>query len=377
MRLRWLTAGESHGPALLVIVDGLCSGLPVRIELIAADLRARSEGAGRSDRQQAETAEPTILAGVRDGLTTGAPVALFLANQVKGADGFVPGKPVRATPPRTVPRPGQADLACFLKRPARDLRDVTERSSARETAARTMAGSLALQFLAALDVRVRTRVIQVGQAQADGPFAEPVPDTPFGTGDEAAEERMASLLAEADAKGEGLGGIFEVEMVNVPAGLGDYVQWDLRLDGRLAQALMSIPAVKAVEVGEGVEAASHLSSETRDAIVSVGGELTRTTNRAGGIEGGVSNGMPIRLRAYVKPIPGVAAPIASVDLATGQAAMAPFERHDRCAVRPAAVVGRAMAALVVADALLQRTGGDTLDQVRAALTETKKLRVIQ
>lgn len=377
MRLRWLTAGESHGPALLAIVDGLCSGLSVRTDLIAADLRARSEGAGRSERQRTENVEPTILAGVRDGRTTGAPVALYLANQVKGSDGFDPVKTDEAPPPRTVPRPGQADLAGYLKRPARDLRDVTERSSARETAARTMAGSLALQLLAAVGVTVKTRVVRVGTEQADGPFAEPVPDTPFGTGDEAAEKRMASLLAEADARSEGLGGIFEVEMVNVPAGLGDFAQWDLRLDGRLAQALMSIPAVKAVEVGEGVEGASRFSSDTRDAIVKVGEKLTRTTNRAGGIEGGISNGMPIRLRAYVKPIPGVAAPIASVDLTTGEATVAPFERHDRCAVRAAAVVGRAMAALVVADALLQRTGGDTLAQVRAALTEWEKPRVVQ
>jgi len=367
MRLRWLTAGESHGSALLAVVEGMCAGLAIGTEDLIADLRARSEGAGRSARQQGESVEPVILSGVRNGVTTGAPIALLLANEVKGEDGFEALPDRSEHPSRTVPRPGHADLAGCLKRPGLDLRDIAERASARETAARTMAGALAAKLLGELGVRIASRVVRVGAVDADGPFGEPVPSTPFGTGDPDAERRMKRELAEAESQGEGLGGIFEVQATNVPAGLGDYTQWDLRLDGRLSQALMSIPAVKAVEIGDGIAIVSVRSSEARDAIVMSEGKLMRPTNRAGGIEGGVSNGMPIRARAYVKPIPGVSAPIASVDLATGEPAPAGHERHDTCVVRAAAVVGRAMTALVLADALLTRTGGDTLDQVRAAL----------
>ena len=368
MRLRWLTAGESHGQALVALLDGMCADVPITVEEIGRDLQARSEGAGRSARQQQEKGKPLLLAGVRNSHTTGAPIAVLLPNQVMGQDGFASRAEGLEVPPRTVPRPGHADLAGALKRPGIDLRDVAERASARETAARTACGTIAAAFLRELGIRLETRVKRVAGIEADGEFAEPVPQTPFGTGDQDAEQKIDRKLAEARQKGEGLGGIFEVIAENVPAGLGDYTQWDLKLDGRLAQALMSIPAVKAVEVGDGVSLADATSTEARDPIEIVDGDWQRPTNRAGGIEGGVSNGMPIRLRAYIKPVPGVKAPVPSVDMVTNEPVESYHERHDHCVVRAGAVIGRAMVALVLADALLIKYGGDTLAQVKSAMT---------
>lgn len=371
MRLRWRTAGESHGVGLVAFIDGICSGVAIRNEDIARDLQMRRSGAGRSPRQQQETDEFQLLAGVRNGLTTGAPIAVLVPNKVMGSDGFASRAEGTNQPPRTVPRPGHADLAGALKRPGLDLHDVAERASARETAARTVAGAIAAALLHECDIRVKTRVVQIGDVVAEGKAAEPAPDTPYGTGDKKAETRIDASVKEAESRQVALGGIFEVIVENVPSGLGDYTQWDLRLDGRLAQALMSIPAVKAVEIGEGREMAVADSSRARDPIRRKGSGLVRTSNLAGGIEGGVSNGMPITARVWLKPIPGVAAPVESVDLATGKLAQADAERHDVCVLRAAAVVGRAMTALVLADALLDRTGGDTLTQVKRSLKQLR------
>jgi chorismate synthase len=388
--LRFLTAGESHGPALTVIVEGLPAGLAVDIDVVDAELRRRQGGYGRGQRMKIERDRVEVLSGLRFGRTLGSPVTFVIHNRdwpnwqrtmpvgpepVEGATGAQ-----RA--PVTRPRPGHADLAGAAKYGAVDLRDVLERASARETAARVAAGALARQLLAQVGVGILSHVTRIGDvALPAGRDVRPeevsrlAADSPLRCVDAEVEARMVIAIDAARDAGDTLGGTFEVIAAGVPPGLGSYVQWDRRLDGRLAQALMSIPAIKAVGIGIGPLAAEVPGSRAHDEILpadTAGTSLgvRRPTNRAGGLEGGVTNGEPLRLSGYMKPIATLMKPLRSVDLRTGDEAPAAIERSDVCAVPAAAVIGEAMVAWVLADALLERFGGDTMASVVARVTES-------
>jgi len=385
--LRFLTAGESHGRALVVIVDGVPAGLTLDPDAIARDLRRRQGGYGRGRRMAIESDTALLVAGVRRGRTTGAPVALTIDNRdwvnwqfTMHPDAVPPAEAGGARrEPVTRPRPGHADLAGALKYGHDDLRDVLERASARETAARVAAGALARQILAALGVEIGSHVLAIGGvAAADLPVgfdriaAIPV-DSPTRCVDAGIEALMIAAIDEARAAGDTLGGVFEVVAHGVPPGLGSFSQWDRRLDGRLAQAVMSIPAIKAVGIGLGPDAARRPGSQVHDEILrreadaSHGptGAIERPTNHAGGLEGGVTNGEDVRVRGYMKPIATLMSPLRSVDLATLVEEPAAIERSDVCAVPAAAVVGEAVVALVLADAAIERFGGDSMtDLVR-------------
>lgn len=391
--LRFLTAGESHGQALVAMVEGLPAGLPIDQDVLARELRRRQLGYGRGRRMQIETDTAEILSGVRKGVTLGSPIAMLIRNrdwknwqQTMHVGPEVPPDATGAKrAPVTRPRPGHADLAGALKYDRTDLRDILERASARETAARVAAGTLARQLLAALDIRLASHVFTLGPVSLPDPLtvtfeqaAALADDAPLHCVDPSLEQEMIAAVDAARAAGDTLGGAFEVIVRGLPPGLGSYVQWDRKLDGRLAQALMSIPAIKAVGIGKGVDVASVPGSQVHDEIVlpessdparAVG--VARPTNRAGGLEGGVTNGEDLRISAYMKPISTLMKPLRSVDLQTMQESPAAIERSDVCAVPAAAVVGEAMVAFVLADALLERFGSDTLDDIRAQMARVE------
>ena len=369
----------------MAILDGVPAGLSIDFDQITRDLRRRQGGYGRGQRMKIESDQATFAGGVRRGRTTGAPIALLIPNRdwknwqrtmhveadaPEGATGALRGPVVR-------PRPGHADLAGGLKYELEDLRDVLERASARETAARVAAGAVARQFLQALGIDAASHVTGIGDVVV--PDDPPVsfeaaralpPDTPLSVVDGAYEARMIAAIDAAREAGDTLGGSFEVIVRGVPPGLGSHVQWDRKLDGRLAQAVMSIPAIKAVGIGLGVEAARRPGSRVHDEIVgrpvaSGAHGLARPTNRAGGLEGGVTNGEEIRVTGYMKPISTLMKPLRSVDLTTLLESPAAIERSDVCAVPAAAVVAEAVVCLVLADAALERFGGDSMRQVLA------------
>ncbi|MEX2273481.1 MAG: chorismate synthase [Vicinamibacterales bacterium] len=383
--LRFLTAGESHGRALTAIVDGLPAGLEVTEDAIAVELARRQLGYGRGRRMAIERDRAQILSGVRRGQTIGAPVSLLIENRdwpnwqhtmsVEREPGEEAGGARRA--PVTRPRPGHADLAGGLKFDRPDLRDVLERASARETAARVAAGTLARLLLAEAGVTIASHVHRVGGVGLDTPSsvtfeqAAAIPaDSPLHCADIAIEQQMMAAIDRAKEAGDTLGGAFEVIVRGMPAGVGSYTQWDARLDGRLAQALLSVPAVKATAIGDGVRAASLPGSAVHDAIVPGDTEtgISRPTNRAGGLEGGVTNGEDVRVTGYMKPISTLMKPLASVDLATGEPSPAVIERSDVCAISAAAVVGEAVAAWVLAAAMIEKFGGDTVPDMLAAVS---------
>lgn len=379
--LRFLTAGESHGPELVVVVEGLPAGVPVSVELIDRDLARRQAGYGRGARStKIERDRAVVVSGLADGRTTGAPVAVRVANR-----DFANQPP--SPPPLTAPRPGHADLSGRLKYGHEDFRVVRERASARETAARTVAGSLAKQLLAPFGVWVGSFVAEVGDVAARDPrvaapdlldeatlrqLAEAAEADPLRCPDPEASARMRDAVDRAKEAGETLGGVFWVVATGVPPGLGSYVQWDRRLDGRLAQAVGSIHAVKGVEVGRAFELARLPGSEVQDEIVWREGRLARASNRAGGLEGGVTNGQPVLVRAAMKPLSSVRVPVATVDFTTGGVVAPPYVRTDVCSVPAAAVVGEAMVAWVLAEALVDRFGGDRLDLMLAAAREAER-----
>ncbi|MGE0043313.1 MAG: chorismate synthase [Vicinamibacterales bacterium] len=382
--LRFLTAGESHGRGLVAILDGVPAGLSIDVDLITRDLRRRQGGYGRGRRMAIESDRAELTAGIRRGRTTGAPIALFVPNkdwvnwqQTMHAEPEAPEGATGANRAAVIrPRPGHADLAGALKYDHEDIRDVLERASARETAARVAAGAIARQLLAALGVRIASHVTGIGDVLAPGAGEVPIDrllaipdDSPLHVADTDVEAAMIAAIDRAREAGDTLGGSFEVVADGVPPGLGSYVQWDRKLDGRLAQALMSIHAIKAVGIGIGVDGARRPGSQVHDEILPGDGALTRPTNRAGGLEGGVTNGEPVRVSAFMKPIATLMRPLRSVDLTTLDDAPAAIERSDVCAVPAAAVVGEAMVALVLADAMLERFGGDSLRQVAAHVTE--------
>lgn len=374
--LRWSTAGESHGPSLLALLDGVPAGLALLAGDVDRDLARRQRGYGRGGRMKIERDVVLIESGVRGGETLGSPIALRVENRDFASWQGRMGAGTFASAPEavTTPRPGHADLAGALKYDRVDLRDVLERASARETAARVAAGAVARRLLAACGVAVRSRVLSIGPARDEGaadprawvPDGEPADRIEASTVralDGAAEEAMrAEVLAAAHA-GDTLGGVLEVAAVGVVPGLGTYAQWDRRLDGRLAQAAMSVQAIKAVEVGDGWAAAGERGSAVHDAIGLEGGRYARATNRAGGLEGGVTNGEPVVLRAAMKPLSTLRRPLASVDVVTREPAPANTERSDVCAVPAAGVVLEAMVCLTLADALLEKLSGDSMREL--------------
>jgi chorismate synthase len=373
--LRFLTAGESHGKALVVVVEGLPAGLRVTVDDVAEELRRRRLGYGRGPRMRFEADELTLLAGVRHGRTLGSPVAIEIANaewERKWTEEMSP-HPGRPSKVLTQPRPGHADLAGMQKYGFDDARDVLERASARETAARVAAGALAKLLLAELGASVLSHVVQLGGARAE-PGARPSPEdlprideSPVRAADPEAEARMVEAVKAAAKEGDSIGGVAEVLAYGVPVGLGSHVHWDRRLDGLLAQALMSIQAVKAVEVGDGWELAGRRGSAAHDAIrVDTGapGGYARETARAGGIEGGMSVGGPILLRAAMKPLATLSRPVvATVDVATKEAALSFKERTDVTSVPAMGVVAETMTALVLAGEALRKFGGDSVAEL--------------
>jgi chorismate synthase len=384
--LRFLTAGESHGPALLVILDGVPAGLDLDRAAIDAQLRRRQAGHGRGRRMVIESDGVEILSGVRHGTTLGSPIAFMLPNRdwvnwertmsreaQPSADARGPLRPAIMRP-----RPGHADLAGVLKYGHRDVRDVLERASARETAARVAAGAVARLLLDRVGVRIASHVTAIGGAHlpagAPVPFeaiAALPPDAPVRCVDPGVSQAMMAAIDLAREEGDTLGGAFEVVAIGVPPGLGSYVQWDRRLDGRIGQALLSIPSVKAVSIGTGWESAAMRGSLVHDPILpgpsdSSGEEpwgLHRPTNHAGGVEGGVSNGEEIRAEARMKPVATLMRPLPSVDLETGLPAEAAVERSDACVVPAGGVIGEAVVALVLADAFTEKFGQDSMAEI--------------
>jgi chorismate synthase len=375
--LRYLTAGESHGKALVVVVDGMPAGLRVTAEDVATELRRRRLGFGRGPRMRFEADEVAVLGGVRHGRTLGSPVAIEIANsewERKWTEEMspAPGAPSKVL---TQPRPGHADLAGMQKYGFDDARDVLERASARETAARVAAGTLAKLLLARLGMRVLSHVVQLGPERAkEGTRPKPedldrIDASPVRTADPEAEDRMVDAVKAAAKDGDSLGGVAEVLAYGVPVGLGSHVQWDRRLDGLLAQALMSIPAVKAVEIGEGWEVSALRGSAAHDAIhvdsaATTSGGYGRETARAGGIEGGMSIGGILVARAAMKPLATLSRPvIETVDVATKSSTVSFKERTDVTSVPAMGVVAETMVALVLADEALRKFGGDSVAEV--------------
>ena len=379
--LRYLTAGESHGPMLVGILEGMPAGVPVLPETIDALLRLRQGGPGRGGRQKIEKDAVDIVAGVRAGETLGSPIGLIVHNRdwanwqgVLGATGVDAERAEAKALYR--PRPGHADLAGALKYDRQDLRDVLERASARETAARVAVGAIAAELLSALGIRVVGHVVSLGPVRVPAvpedmdvtALAEAVTASDCRCWDQEATAAMHEAVRQATLARDTLGGLIEVRAVGVPPGLGSYAASDRRLDGRLAGALMSIQAMKGVEVGIGMEAAHLAGSAVHDEIVPApeGASLryARPTNRAGGIEGGVSNGEPVVVRVAMKPIPTLLKPLRSMDMRTGEVIEAGYERSDVTSVPAASVVAEAVVAFVLAQALLEKFGGDSLGEVR-------------
>jgi len=375
--LRFTTAGESHGRALVAIVEGLPAGMPVDVEQINHQLKRRQQGYGRGARMKIESDRVEILSGVRHGLTLGSPLALLIENKdwANWTD-VMSAEPRDLAPEKSRrvkrPRPGHADLAGGLKYNTRDLRDVLERASARETTARVACGGLARQLLANFGVEIHSHVIQLGGIPDKAleltfdQIAVIPDDAPLRCGDGETQQRMVNLIDKTKSEGDTLGGIFEVAARGVVPGLGSHTAWDLKLDGRLAQAVMSIPAVKAVAIGAGTEASSLPGSEVHDEISynEETKEFIRASNRAGGLEGGVTNGEELRVRGHLKPISTLRRALRSVDIDTKQEERAAFERSDITVVPAGGVIGEAMVALVLASAMREKFGGDSLGEMK-------------
>jgi chorismate synthase len=376
-----MTAGESHGPALVTILEGLPHGLVVSREAIDSDLRRRQMGYGRGGRMKIEKDTVEVLSGLRGGVTLGGPLAMAVRNADfenwrDVMDPFTPPAGERAKA-LTRPRPGHADLPGAVKLGLHDARDVLERSSARSTVARVAAGAVCKALLRACGIELLCHVTRIAEAAA--PPLDVRSDAELRAARERAEASevrcvdaqagaaMIDAIKAAQKEGDSVGGIVEVVAWGAPIGLGSHVEWDYRLDGRIALALMSIQAMKGVEVGIGFEAAAARGSKVFDPIFHDGKQFTRPSNRMGGLEGGITNGEPIVVRAAMKPIPTLARPLPSVDLATKQPFDAQKERTDSCAVPAAAVVAEAALAFVLADALLEKVGGDTMDEVQRSL----------
>ncbi|MFI6286435.1 chorismate synthase [Streptomyces sp. NPDC051018] len=379
-RLRWLTAGESHGPALVATLEGLPAGVPVTTEMVADHLARRRLGYGRGARMKFEQDEVTFIGGVRHGLTMGSPVAVMVGNsewpkweKVMAADPVDPDElaSLARNAPLTRPRPGHADLAGMQKYALEEARPVLERASARETAARVALGAVARSYLKeTAGVEIVSHVVEFGGAKAPRDVyptpadVERLDADPVRCLDADASKAMVAEIDQARKDGDTLGGVVEVLAYGVPVGLGSYVHWDRRLDARLAGALMGIQAIKGVELGDGFELARVPGSQAHDEIVSTPEGLRRASGRSGGTEGGMSTGELLRVRAAMKPIATVPRALATVDITTGEAAAAHHQRSDVAAVPAAGIVAEAMVALVLADAVAEKFGGDSVQETR-------------
>jgi chorismate synthase len=382
--LRFLTAGESHGQALVAILDGMPAGLTIDFDAVTTELRRRQGGYGRGRRMAIESDRAKALSGIRHGRTTGSPIALLIPNkdwenwQRTMAVEAEPGADTPGTdrPAVTRPRPGHADLAGVVKYGHEDIRNVLERASARETAARVAVGAIARQLLQQVRTHLVSHVVSIGSAALNDPLAvtfedvQAIPeDSPLRCVDREVERRMIAEIDAARDAGDTMGGAVEVIARGVPPGLGSHVQWDRKLDGRLGQALMSIPAIKAVGIGRGPDVARLPGSRIHDEILPPAGArpsgigVSRPTNNAGGLEGGITNGEDLRVTAYMKPIATLMNPLRSIDLTTLDLSPAAIERSDVCAVPAAAVVAEAMVALILADALTEKFGGDSIGEL--------------
>lgn len=379
--MRFLNAGESHGPVQIAVVEGFPAGFPLTTEPIDRELGRRQGGYGRGQRMKIEQDRVTFLSGVRNGLTTGAPITMQVTNRdhanwmlAMGSEPLDPEDQARldaiAAKRVTKVRPGHADYAGARKYRLEDVRDVLERSSARETTARVMVGALAGVLLSACGIQVASHVVELGGLVADTTLEsfesldrliEAAESSPVRCADSRASAEMIALIDRTRTAGDTLGGVVEVVATGLPIGLGSYAQWDRRLDGLIAQALLSIQAIKGVEFGLGFESARRPGSMVHDPFYP---GFRRETNRAGGIEGGTTNGQPLVVRAAMKPIPTLIHPLASVHLDTGEAVSAHFERSDICAVPAAGVVAEAMVRWVLACAFLDKVGGDSLDEIQ-------------
>jgi len=384
--LRWLTAGESHGPELVAIVEGLPAGIPITLDSIRRDLARRKLGYGRGARMTFEQDELTISGGVRHGFTLGGPVALRIGNtewpkwsEVMSAD------PVETAPgeaqstrgrgaPLTRPRPGHADLVGMQKYGFDEARPVLERASARETAARVALGAVARSFLAELGIRLVSHTLSIGPVRVPEDALLPHPDDvetldadPLRCFDAATSALMVAEVDQAHKDGDTLGGVVEVLAYNLPPGLGSFVHWDRRLDSQLAAALMGIQAIKGVEVGDGFLTTTRRGSHAHDELVQSDGRIQRVSDRAGGTEGGMSTGTVLRVRAGMMPIATIPRALRTVDVVTSEAAPAHHQRSDVCAVPAAGVVAEAMVALVLANSVLEKFGGDSIDETRRNL----------
>jgi len=372
--LRYTTAGESHGRGLVAILDGMVSGLSLSPDDIDRDLARRQKGYGRGGRMAIEKDRVEILSGVRRGKTIGAPISLFIPNKDFRPDG--------SEPARTSPRPGHADLAGALKFNECDLTNIAERASARETAARVAVGAICRRFLRDFGVRIVSWVSGIGGIPI-APVKDPMKAfacaeaSELRCPDRSADKKMRARIQEAIRKGDTVGGSFDVAALGVPPGLGSFAQWDIRLDGRLAQALMSIQAIKAVEIGQGIKAACGLGSKAHDEIFYEKGRFYRRTNNAGGLEGGVTNGENLVVRAFMKPISTLERPLRSVDIVSKKPMRAGVIRHDVCAVPAASIIGEAAVAFELARAFLEKFGGDSIGETkrnfRAYLAQVKRL----
>jgi chorismate synthase len=378
--LRFTTAGESHGIALVAILEGMVAGLPLVAADVDLELARRQQGYGRGRRMKIESDHAELLSGVRAGQTLGSPIAMLIQNRDwKNWQEIMDTAPRQGDPERkrevTRPRPGHADLSGMLKYDRDDARDILERASARETTARVAAGAICKRFLREFDVTIGSHIVHLGGVDARRPDAMPTDlnaaadASPLRTLDRDAEVEMIARIDAAKAEGNTLGGIAEVICEGVPVGLGSHVSWDRKLDGRLAAALMSIPAVKAVEIGLGVEGARRKGSEVHDEIDAdesnvKSGRVRRRSNRAGGMEGGISNGEQLVLRAAMKPISTLMRPLGTIEMKTREAAQAVAERSDVTAAPAMGVIAEAMTAFVVAQAFLEKFGGDSLGETR-------------
>lgn len=380
--LRVLTAGESHGPELIAIVEGLPSGVTVTAEAIQTDLQRRKLGYGRGSRMKFEQDELTISSGVRHGLTLGSPIALRIGNTEwpKWTEVMNPAPTELTEKSRgrgaalTRPRPGHADLVGMQKYNFDEARPILERASARETAARVALGAVARSFLSELGIHLVSHTLAIGPVQAPADAALPTPDDvttldadPLRCFDAETSSRMVAEVDSARKDGDTLGGIVEVLAYGLPPGIGSHVHWDRRLDGRLAQALMSIQAIKGVEVGDGFETTRRRGSAAHDELFAAADGITRASDRAGGIEGGMSTGTVLRIRAGMKPIATVPRALRTVDVASGETATAHHQRSDVCAVPAAGVVAEAMVAIELANSLLEKFGGDSIRETRRNL----------
>ncbi len=377
MKLRYLTAGESHGPSLTAIVEGIPANLEISPEDINRHLARRQQGYGRGGRMKIETDQVRFLSGVRWGKTLGSPLTLSIENR-DWANWEKKMSPRAEDRQEGIsvdhPRPGHADLSGAIKYRQEDVRNVLERSSARETAARVAVGAICQAFLEKLGMKTLAYVTEIGGVSSDASIEDYekrfqlAEESPCRTFDAKAEEAMIARIDQAKADGDSLGGVVEVAVLGAPVGLGSHVQWDRRLDGRLAQAVMSIQAFKGVEIGLGFEAARRPGSQVHDEITYNAPDYPRKTNRAGGLEGGMTNGEPLIVRGAMKPIPTLYTPLDTVDLKSKKKVEATVERSDVCAVPAAAVVAEAVVAIEVAAAVLEKFGGDSMEELLDNIT---------